>query len=40
MTGEEFSGPPAPKVTRLLYFAGAGCKYDAVGVVDVAILTQ
>lgn len=24
MTGEELAGPPAPKLLRLLYFAGAG----------------
>ncbi|XP_044473119.1 uncharacterized protein LOC123201610 [Mangifera indica] len=24
MTGEEMSGPPGPKVLRLLYFVGAG----------------
>lgn len=23
MTGEEFSGPPGPKLTRLVYFVGA-----------------
>jgi hypothetical protein len=24
MTGEEFSGPPGPKLMRLVYFVGAG----------------
>jgi len=24
MTGEEYSGPPGPKLMRLVYFVGAG----------------